>query len=221
MGIREDIVAAVKARDVARTEELLDRDPSVIGVKTEEGSLVLTAAYWGAGEVLELLLGRLSDLNIFEAAAVGEVDRVVNILESEPRMANSVNLSGYTPLGLSAFFGHKDVARSLVERGAEIGRIQESVNANTALDAAVAANRVEVAEFLLIEGARANARSSGGYTPLHKAAFNGNQEMVRLLLAKGAEVGLKSDDGKTPLTLAMERGHDDLANILRREDPVP
>ncbi|MCJ2520835.1 MAG: ankyrin repeat domain-containing protein [Candidatus Thermoplasmatota archaeon] len=93
------------------------------------------------------------------------------------------------------------------------------MNANTALDVAVAANRVEVAEFLLIEGTRVNTQSSGGYTPLHKAAFNGNQEIVRLL-AKGSEVGLKSDDGKTPLTLAIERGHADLAGILRREDPV-
>ncbi|MEE9600133.1 MAG: hypothetical protein V3W22_00330 [Thermoplasmata archaeon] len=113
MGIREDIVAAVKSRDAARTQELLDRDPSVIGVKTEEGSLVLTAAYCGAGEVRELLLGRLPDLNIFEAAAVGKVDRFVKILESDPGMANSVNDSACTPLGLSAFFGHKYVARSL------------------------------------------------------------------------------------------------------------
>ncbi len=60
-----------------------------------------------------------------------------------------------------------------------------------------------------------NVRSSGGMTPLQKAAQNGNLEVCRLLLEKGADVAARDDAGKTPLGYAIEGKHEAVALLLR------
>jgi ankyrin repeat protein len=55
-------------------------------------------------------------------------------------------------------------------------------------------------------GADPNAKQSGGWTPLHAAAMNGNLELVELLLARGADPGAANDDRATVLSLAEEKG---------------
>lgn len=211
-----DIVEAVKTKDVVRVKALLEVNPELVQIRTKEGSLILTAVYVGAKDVLQLLLEAHPDLNIFEAAAVGDADRISAILEKSPGEANSSNADGFTPLGLSAFFGHKEVAQRLMAGGAEVDHVIQSVNKNTALDAAVAASHRDLAELLLDSGANVNPRSTGGFTPLHKAAFGGNVELSRLLLDRGADVEAETDDGRTPLDIAVERNHKEVANILRR-----
>jgi ankyrin repeat protein len=36
-------------------------------------------------------------------------------------------------------------------------------------------------------------------TPLHKAAFNGDDKTVNLLISKGADVNIKNNEGQTSL----------------------
>ena len=55
---------------------------------------------------------------------------------------------------------------------------------------------------------------TGGMTPLHHAAREGNMESVLPLLAGGAEVNQVSADGSTPLLTATINGHFDLAMRL-------
>lgn len=67
-----------------------------------------------------------------------------------------------------------------------------------------------------------------GYTPLHMAAYNGDEEKIKLLLAKGANINALSILGRTPLSLAQERHNIesviDLLNIYGASDglmPMP
>jgi ankyrin repeat protein len=128
---------------------------------------------------------------------------------------NATHPQGFSPLGLAAFFGHKSAVQVLVARGAEVDAVDKSRFANTPLDAAVAANHLEVVKVLLQNHASANVRSAGGFTPLHKAAMNGSLEITKLLLDQGADVTARDDAGKTPLQYAAEKGHEEVWALLR------
>lgn len=54
-----------------------------------------------------------------------------------------------------------------------------------------------------------------GYTPLHRAASQGNYEIVQYLLENGADVNPKSKKGETPLKLAVQQDRTDVADLLR------
>lgn len=212
----EAFVAAVKADDPDKVVEMIERNPNLIRMETDAGSPILTATYHGARRVQRLLLSKVSDLDLFEAAAVGDTARMKAVLRREPARVDEANRDGFTPLGLAAFFGHKETVEAVLAQGADVDLVDRSVNENTALDAAVAANHDDVVQVLLDAGASVNVRSAGGFTPLHKAALNGNRGLVELLLARGAEVGAISGDGRTPLALAEARGHAEVAEVLRR-----
>ncbi len=215
MGDAEDLIQAVKKNDVARVKDLLSKDPNLILTKTAEGSLLQTAVYYGAKDAVKALLPRFPQLTIYEASAVGDARRLQHLLDEEPDLVNVPNKDGFTPLGLSAFFGHKAAVQVLLSRGAEVDTVDRSRFANTALDAAVAGDHLEVVAILVNAHASPNVRSAGGHTPLHKAAMNGNREITKLLLDHGADVTAKDDEGKTPLDGAVEKGHPEIAGLLR------
>ena len=205
MGDAEDIIAAVQKNDVAAVRELLAKDANLVLTKTPAGSL----------------LQRFPQLTVYEASAVGDAQRLRHLLEEQPEKVNVPNQQGFTPLGLSAFFGHKAAVQVLLARGAEVDLIDSSRFANTPLDAAVAANHLEIVQVLLTAHASVNVRSAGGYSPLHKAAQNGNWDLVKLLLDHKADPQATDDAGKTPLDYAVEKGHASVAELLRHPPAAP
>ncbi len=146
---------------------------------------------------------------------MGDAQRLQRILEEDPALVNAPHAQGFTPLGLAAFFGHKAAVQVLLARGAEVDAVDASRFANTALDAAVAGEHLEVVKVLLQNHASANVRAAAGHTPLHKAAMNGNLEIARLLIDAKADVNATDDAGKTPLAYAAEKGHPEVEALLR------
>jgi ankyrin repeat protein len=61
----------------------------------------------------------------------------------------------------------------------------------------------DVVELLLANKADVNAKSNGGWTPLHEAAMSGHKEVAGLLLANKAEVNAKDNKGETPLHMVL------------------
>jgi len=215
MGDEDDLVLAVRKNDATKVKELLAANPNLILTKTPEGSLLLTAVFSGARDVMRAVLPRFPQLSIHEASSVGDAQRLQRILEEEPALVNAPHAQGFAPLGLAAFFGHKAAVQVLLARGAEVDAVDRSQFANTALDAAVAANHLEVVKILLQNHASANVRAVAGHTPLHKAAMNGNLEIAKLLIEAKADVNATDDAQKTPLAYAEEKGHAEVASLLR------
>src|SRR5436190_10496836 len=124
-------------------------------------SEVLQAIYQGdQARIDELLVGD-PELDVFEAAGVGRTERLRELLEDDPTLANAWAEDGFQPLGLASFFGHPGVARVLIERGAEVNsasrndmRVMPLHSAAATSDPAV---RFELAELLLDAGADPNA----------------------------------------------------------------
>ena len=76
-------------------------------------------------------------------------------------------------------------------------------------------NNADVSELLIRFGAKTDARSTGGFTPLLLAARAGHIETTRALLAAGAEADdALPDDGPSALALAIINAHYELAAEL-------
>jgi uncharacterized protein len=162
-------------------------------------SPLLQALYEGRTDEARAIAASRSDLDVFEAAAIGDVERLRELLEGDASLAAAWSEDGFTPLHFAAFFGHPDAAKLLVERGADLEA--RSTNEQFALDAAPlhsasAAGQLEVCRVLLDAGADVNAVQHGGYTALLDAAANKNQELVDFLLERGADADARLDDGR-------------------------
>ncbi len=217
MADEDELLAAVKADDASKVRAILARNPFLVRLATPNGTVILTAKYFGADAALAALLERTEEdrLNLYEASALGRAGRLKTILGQSRLRVNEPNAEGFTPLGLAAFFGNAEAVKVLLDHGAAVDSQDSSRFANTPLDAAVAANHADVVRVLLAAGAHVNVRDSADYTPLHKAAANGNADIVRLLLERGADVAAVRKGAGTPLADATAQGHPDVADLLR------
>ena len=209
-------MAAVGAGDVARVAALLAEDPSLVNARGEDGvSAVLLARYRFDRPLMDVLLAADPDLDIFEGAALGRIDRVRAALDDDPAVVRAFSPDGFTALHLAAFFGKPEIARALVDAGASVDAYTKNDFANQPLHAAAAGRHLEVCRVLLAAGADVDATQHGGYTPLHEAAQHGDVEMVELFLSAGGDPGIAVPDGGTPADLAEAAGHIDIARRLR------
>lgn len=185
-----EIFSALEAGNVRKVEECLRLDPSLAGARNERGdTLLLAAAYAGRGDLCRTLLEAGAAPGLFEAAALGLADVVRDLVDRDPALVNAYSHDGWTPLHLASFFGHRDLAAFLLERGADVDARSQSerfARSNTPLHAAAANRRLEVAELLVARGADVNARDGSGFTPLALAANSKSDLLMLLLLEKGA-----------------------------------
>lgn len=180
-----------------------------------EVSPLLQALYRRDDDEVARLRASVASLDVFEAAALGDVERLDTLLEDEPELVDAWSPDGFRPLHLAAFFRRPEAARLLLERGAEADGASRNDMRVTPLHSAAASAQVEIARMLLDRAADANARQSGGFTPIHAAAQNGDDAMLALLLEHGADVGALADNGRSAAEFAAEAGHDELAQRLR------
>jgi ankyrin repeat protein len=150
---------------------------------------VLQAIYRGDRDEAERLAAE-KDLDVFEASALGRTERVCELLDADPALANAWADDGFQPLGLASFFGNADAARLLVERGAEVNSASRNAMKVMPLHSAAAAQdpvvRHEIAQLLLEAGADPNARQQDEYTPLMAADQHGDARLRDLLVEHGA-----------------------------------
>jgi uncharacterized protein len=150
---------------------------------------VLQAIYRGDRNEAERLAAG-TELDVFEASALGRTERVRRLLDDDPALANAWAEDGFQPLGLASFFGNPDVARVLIEGGAEVNSASRNDMKVMPLHSAAATSdpavRYELARLLLDAGADPNARQQDEYTPLMAADQQGDRRLRELLLERGA-----------------------------------
>jgi len=132
-------------------------------------------------------------LDVFEAAALGEMVRLRELLDEDPSSANAFGADGFHPLGLASFFGHADAARVLLEHGADVDALSRNEHIQTAAIHAAAASgadeetRYELIVLVLEHGADPNLPQGGGFRAIDAARQNGDERIERLLKDRGAE----------------------------------
>jgi uncharacterized protein len=177
-------------------------------------SPVLTAAYHQQPQIVNLLVERGTTLNLFEACAAGQVDRVRALLDIDTAQINAFAPDGFQPLGLASFFGHDQVAALLLAAGADVNTPSDNEMHAYPLNSAVAGGNITLVQMLLENGADPNAHQGEDFTPLHAAAQMGQVEMARLLLQHGADPYGPLAKGKSPLDMAREQGSREMVELL-------
>lgn len=209
------LIDAITAKDLDAARAALAADPASASVPSSQGTSPLClAVYHGQPGIAAAIADAKGDLDIFEAAVLGQVDRVRALVEADPASMHAVAGDGFHPLGLAAYFKQPDVVRLLLDLGADPRQAAANAARVQAIHAAVSSNQPEVVAWLLDAGADVNARQQQDYTPLMGAAANDRQALVDLLLARGADPSLTTVDGKTAAVIAREHGHADLAARL-------
>src|SRR5262245_58726782 len=210
-------IDAIKAGEFERVKAMVSAEPTLIDARSRTGeSAILTAVYHRQKEIVNLLVARGAPMDLFEASAAGEIERVERLLDGDAAPINAHSADGWTPLHLAAFFGHTKIAEALLANGADVSARSHNPNGNMPLHAALAGNHAFVAGLLLGGGADVNAPDAAGWRPLHLAAANNNLDAIKTLIAQGADVTAANGEGKTALSLAQEKNHREAAAFLRR-----
>jgi ankyrin repeat protein len=219
MASAAELFEAINTGDADRVTSLVAEEPALAGARDAEGvSALMRARYRFDRAVSDVLLAADPDLDVFEATALGYVDRLRERLEADRAAATAFSTDGFTALHFAAFFGKPEAAKMLLEYGASVDAYTRNPFANQPLHAAAAGRHIEVCRVLIAAGADVNATQHGGFTPLHEAAQHGDVEMVELFLSAEADPSLTTDAGETAADTAAGAGHVDLARRLREVD---
>jgi uncharacterized protein len=209
------VFEAVAAGDLERVKELVSADPALARARDGQGlTPILQARYRDDMAMVRVLLATNPDLDVFEAAALGDAHAVGRLIDADAGLVAAQSGDGFTALHLAAFFAHPETAALLIRRGADVAAVSRNPMTVMPLHSAVAGRDARAVEVLLASGADANAPSHAGFTPLLDAAQNGDRGIVELLLARGADPDLATEAGKRARDLALENGHQDVADLL-------
>ena len=116
--------------------------------------------------------------------------------------------------GPEAHLGSVDVARVLIENGADV--TAQNKHRSSPLHLASIGGYVDLARFLVVQGADATAPDKIKQTPLHGASVLGIVDLARLFVEHSADTTAKDDYGCTPLHVALRPvgGSIDLVRFL-------
>ena len=211
----DDIIEAAKSGNLERVGELLAGDQRLASARAVSGETPLMAAlYRGHARVVDALVDRGAELDIFSAAALGKTDALEAAIAASPAAVNSFAYDGWTPLHLAAFFGRQAAAERLLAAGADINALSRNALVNTPLHAAVAGGHVDVSLLLIEKGSNVNVADAGGHTPFHIAAEAGYVPVAKALLARGADAHIVDAEDRTPLARAVAKGHVEIVDLI-------
>ncbi len=141
---------------------------------------LLTAS--GAFDTARLLLSRGATCDLTIAAALGDLRRVTTLLEQNPDCLREVRRNGKRALSAAVKFGHREIARLLLERGADPNWPELDAPGGASLHAAARAGDPELVELLLTHGADPNSHVDSAGNAVYAAK---TPELRALLMARG------------------------------------
>jgi ankyrin repeat protein len=173
------LLEAIRAKDLEHVRRVLDRGAKVNTVGYTPLSLAVTCRQ---EEIVLLLLHRGAN-------------------------PNSRDNCGATAIALAAYLGDTNVAKLLLDAGA-------NVDLEMALECAAGQGNADCVRLLVKSKANLDARGFSGRTALHEAAMRGHADVVQILLHAGADTTIADDNGRTAAALAKGRGYPVTANMI-------
>lgn len=127
----------------------------------------------------------------------GILKGVKYLLEEKKANIEAKTVKNATPLYHAVSSNHLEIARYLLEKGA-----QQTIGWETyPIHEAVRNKNIDMMNLLLKYGAKKhiNIVSETEFAPIHYAIMENNLEIVKILVENGADVNLKDGYGKTPI----------------------
>ena len=158
-GVQLDVFQAAATGQADQLRALIAKDPSLVNTYSPDGFTPLgLAAFFGQADTLNALLAAGAQVN-----------------------APSREAMKMSPLGSALAVQRNDLARTLIEHGADVNA--KAANDLTPLHTAAARGNLESAKLLLDHGAHPNPTSTDGKTPISYAEERNHPEMVEFLSA--------------------------------------
>ena len=109
--------------------------------------------------------------------------------------------------------GDLETVKSILEKDPELIKARDNVG-DSPLTWAVTTNNIEIARYLIKQGAEINASNQDGRTPIHWVVIRAGADMAELLIENGADINIVDYDKHTPLHNAGTRGNVEVAKLL-------
>ncbi|QRK11462.1 ankyrin repeat domain-containing protein [Archangium violaceum] len=207
---------------------LLARGADVSMRDARGATALMIAAERGHLEVTRLLVPRTGPDERGEAlryaAGTGRIELVEWLLDEADAALEFGGTDGRTPLTCAILGGHTALAEELLRRGADVeARSSGVLHCESREDSgwhplhhAADRRHALLVQLLLDAGARVDAPSTGGTTPLMLAAHHGDEDSVRVLLLAGADPLRENARRATALSLSRAHGRPHITRLLER-----
>jgi len=194
----------------ANVNPTVEKSISAISCASEEGHLEIVQILLKYNANLEAAHNEHGPLSLAISAQHYEVVKAL-ILEGANVEAPGEN--DIRPLHMAAYIGNCEIARLILDHGAELESCTIADHW-TPLYVATWQAQYEVFELLLQRGSVVNTPDKNGWTPLHQAARNGRKAFIIALLSAGARADTRNRLGCLPLHVAAQNGHLEALCIL-------
>lgn len=224
--LKEYLFQTISQKSEGQLDEVKSLIPDYFNanVMHETGKTPLLVAINGdQGEVMRYLIAQGADVNRSGRDGERPIERALDRCSEE----NLLMLleAGATCDGLEAelserfasvaIYGDLALAKKMLEVGANIN-FKNRERGNTALHHAVAEQKIDRIDFLLLSKANVNVQNQREQTPLMLAAKEESAAVMTRLLKCGADLGLKDEYGWTALAWAVHMKRPALAELLIR-----
>lgn len=133
------------------------------------------------------------------------------LLANQATNVNLTNQSGENALMMAAFDGQLALVKTLViEKKAAVNKLGWAP-----IHYAATNGHLEIAQFLMANGAQVNALSPSETTPLMMSVGSGNDQLIKYLLDNGADLRMRNHEGYTAIDVAQLFGKDDIRDGLK------
>ena len=127
---------------------------------------------------------------------------------------NSFDSSGVNLLSRAVLTKDSNVVKLLLKKGANPNLPNNTSSKSTPLMIASNYNLVEIAKYLIENGADINQQDKNGDPAIHWSAYLGKVEFTKLLLDYGAKTNLKSIHADGVMDVALKEWQDSVVNLL-------
>ena len=216
------LMRGIETRHAAVVRQLLEAGADTDRRDTYGRLLVNLAVEADNAQIVEALLEAGADFNVTDdegnspalLAVMGEGEAMYDTLGAFGHHGVDMNLGNpsYTPLYYAVEQGNVEMARALLEAGADPSLATD----DGYLPLVPALSNKEMLDVLLAAGADPNGLDANGDPVLFEALFAVSAEAAEALIAAGADVNKPGADGRTPLTRANDGGDQETADLLRR-----
>jgi hypothetical protein len=165
--------------------------------------------------MMNVKLGRYGRTQLHHCAENGFTTSVKRLLSIRNINVNVKDDEyGATPLHDAAYNGHVEIARLLLQSGADVNAKDRWDR--TPLHFAAIQGHVDILHLLVENGADLEAQSKNGSKALHEAALHGNLPFIQELISRyHVDINARRNDGRTALSWARMFGHPEIITFLQ------